>query len=184
MSRRSDGRFGPGPLRTLAARFHEKVDSSAGVDACWPFVGALDGHGYGSIWAHGRVSKAHRVALELANGEPPDPRREVMHTCDNPRCCNPRHLVVATHAENMADMGSKGRSHAPRMSGMDHPLRKNPELAARGSRVGGAKLSEADIPAILEARASGEHLSAIGRRFGVSESLISLVVKRRIWRHV
>lgn len=34
----------------------------------------------------------------------------VRHTCDNPRCINPRHLVIGTAADNSADMVHRGRS--------------------------------------------------------------------------
>lgn len=33
----------------------------------------------------------------------------IMHTCDNPACANPKHLVLGTHATNCADMMAKGR---------------------------------------------------------------------------
>lgn len=37
-----------------------------------------------------------------------------MHTCDQPHCCNPLHLVGGTHLENMQDKELKGRgNHGP-----------------------------------------------------------------------
>ena len=32
-----------------------------------------------------------------------------MYSCDNRRCCNPKHLSVGTNRENALDMMRKGR---------------------------------------------------------------------------
>jgi hypothetical protein len=58
----------------------------------------------------GRSSRAHRVAWYLLRGEIPT-GQHVMHTCDNPRCVNPDHLQLGTHAANMHDMARKGRAN-------------------------------------------------------------------------
>jgi hypothetical protein len=55
---------------------------------------------------------ASRVAWELMNGVIPD-GYDVMHKCDNPPCCNPNHLKLGTHLQNMADMKEKKR-YVPR----------------------------------------------------------------------
>ena len=34
----------------------------------------------------------------------------ILHTCDNPRCINPNHLIQGTHQDNMQDKKLKGRS--------------------------------------------------------------------------
>lgn len=35
----------------------------------------------------------------------------VMHTCDNPRCINPKHLKLGTGLDNVKDRQSKGRNY-------------------------------------------------------------------------
>lgn len=44
----------------------------------------------------------------LANGDLDDDL-QVLHSCDNPVCVNPKHLFVGTHWDNMKDMTNKGR---------------------------------------------------------------------------
>jgi hypothetical protein len=86
-------------------RYREKVDRR-GDDECWPWTATRDSKGYGRLWWGDRLEGAHRIALFLATGRMPS---YVMHSCDNPPCCNPAHLVEADHQTNMADMMAKGR---------------------------------------------------------------------------
>jgi len=99
------------------AGFWMRAGRSADEDACWLWTGATCGPGYGRLKIGGRVYSAHRVAYELANGAiPPTPGHHgalVMHSCDNPRCCNPRHLKLGTSRENARDMAAKGRNFCP-----------------------------------------------------------------------
>lgn len=96
--------------------FRSQVDTSGGPDACWPWTG-MKFKGYGRFGTRHRVRFfAHRVAYELANGpivghvyNDPEKEKIVMHLCDNPPCCNPKHLRLGTDAENHADMVAKGR---------------------------------------------------------------------------
>lgn len=93
--------------RPLAERLWEKIDKSDGPDACWPWTGGTSGRRkckYGSIDG----KHAHRVVWELINGPIPD-ELGCLHTCDNPLCCNPKHLFLGTQADNVADMVAKGR---------------------------------------------------------------------------
>jgi hypothetical protein len=80
-----------------------------GADECWLWRGSVNGRGYGRIYRDGRLQFVHRLVLEAARGAPLTSGLLAMHTCDTPRCVNPRHLVAGTHLDNMADMIRKGR---------------------------------------------------------------------------
>lgn len=173
--------------RALRERFHEKVDRSGGPDACWPWTAYRRVHGYGEIGAggrRGRILKAHRVAYELENGPIPD-GMVVRHKCDNPPCCNPAHLELGTQQDNIADMSERGRwdVNGPRNlpRGDSHPLRRRPHLAARGERVGGAKLTADDVRTIL---ASPDSQRVLARRFRVDRRTIAFIRQGKTWKHI
>lgn len=98
----------------LAARFWPKVDKR-GDDECWPWLGAKIPSGYGSLGSvevNGkRVTQtgAHRVAFFLAHGFW---SRITRHTCDNPPCVNPAHLLDGDTRSNARDMVERGRAPA------------------------------------------------------------------------
>ena len=52
----------------------------------------------------------HRLMWEAHNAEPIPEDMVVRHTCDNPLCCNPNHLVVGTMKDNVDDMFERGRN--------------------------------------------------------------------------
>lgn len=97
------------PVATIMGR----IDRSGGPDACWPYTGTRLPKGYGSHKANHRHWYAHRVAYEQTYGPIAD-GLEVCHKCDNPPCCNPTHLFLGTHAENMQDKIDKGRHRVTR----------------------------------------------------------------------
>ena len=96
-------------------------------ERCIEWRGGKTSAGYGQIWERGKFRQyAHRWAYEKFYG--PIPKGlYVLHSCDNPPCINPKHLRAGTHAENVADMVSRGRdwqhkkTHCPKGHPLTHP---------------------------------------------------------------
>jgi hypothetical protein len=89
--------------KSLKEKLWDRVDIGTGEE-CWEWQGAVNALGYGTSC----LGLAHRVAYVDAKGDIPEGIM-VLHTCDNPACCNPNHLWLGTNADNMRDMKEKGR---------------------------------------------------------------------------
>jgi hypothetical protein len=88
-------------------RFWSKVDRSG---TCWVWLGSLTGSGYGQFSLNCQAVLAHKFSYLLAHGPSKQFwKMEVCHTCDNPSCVRPKHLVLGTHAYNLHDASQKGR---------------------------------------------------------------------------
>lgn len=92
--------------------FLRKLDRN-GEDGCWEYIGRRD-NGYGSFYAGVDVGYvgAHRYSWEIHNGKIPE-GLWVLHHCDNPPCCNPKHLFLGDHQANVDDRERKGRNKLP-----------------------------------------------------------------------
>lgn len=156
----------------LNERFWQKVDVRSS-DECWPWKAAFrrKNEGYGAFYFDGRHHPASRMALFLSGITVPA-GMEVCHHCDNPPCCNPRHLFVGTRQQNNADKVSKGRhSHM--------------------EKVNTAKLNRhlvVEIRAEVSARKEtlGRHWRAreVAQKYGTTVACINDVIARRSWRNV
>lgn len=158
------------PRKTVEQRFWAKVDGR-GPDDCWEWTGWRHQFGYGLLGVRKRDDSgptsalAHRLSWEFANGPIPD-GMWVLHRCDNAPCCNPAHLFLGTHQDNMDDMASKRRAKAP-----------------RGERQHLAKLTAQDVLQI-RARCPQETRRALADEFGVAVGTIHQIVNRLTWTHI
>lgn len=118
-----------------------------------------DGRG---IFTVGRYPEyAHRVSYVLNKGNIPS-GLVVRHSCDNPTCVNPKHLLLGTHQDNVADRVNRNRS-------------------AIGERNGRSKLNPEQVKEIL---ASADTPTILGKRYHVDPRLIVKIKKREIWKHL
>jgi very-short-patch-repair endonuclease len=148
--------------RSQAERnFEAKVDRSRGEDACHPWTAARSGSGYGATLIGGRQVGSHRVAWEFAHGSIPEGML-VCHRCDNPICCNPRHLFLGTTQINMNDKVTKARQ-------------------AFGIRNGRAKLTAEQVE-FIRLHGGQRNNRTLGRRFGVSDTAVRLIVQGKSWK--
>lgn len=140
------------------ARFWGRVEVGFS-NQCWPWKGRANPAGYGRF----EGSMAHRMAYELINGPIPEDLI-VRHRCDNPPCCNPKHLLLGTQLDNMGDAVERKR-------------------IAHSRRNGRTKLTEEDVHYI---RRNPDRLTgrAMAERYGIARSTISYIQSGRSWKWV
>lgn len=168
-------------------RFWRKVRRDRG---CWPWLGYRNGAGYGQIEKmvnyRRHVMLAHRVAWALHNGQQVPDGLMVLHSCDNPSCCNPAHLRVGTHADNMRDMDDRKRRRVGnrcRERGHRHPAaRFSAEVKAEAYRLITAEgLAYGDVALAL---GCGVHtVNRWAKEFGIrrrSAPALTVAVKQEI----
>lgn len=150
---------------TTLKRFLSKV--AIDENGCWLWTGAKI-TGYGVLKVQGRMVLAHRLAYEHWCG-PIAEGMYILHGCDVPTCCNPAHLSVGTHADNMADRQAKGR-HVP----------------LYGTLNGRAKVNETLVQEIRLLADEDDRLSfqELGTQYGLSRWEVSRIVKGKTWQHV
>lgn len=134
-------------------------------DFCIETAVSKDKDGYGRL----RVSKyfndlAHRLVYRIFKGEIPT-GLVVMHACDNPSCCNPRHLMVGTQQDNVVDAIKKGRRPQNPAS------HKNTKITTED--VYRIRAQEMDIPTGL-----------LAKKYGVSDETIRRIKKSQAWKGI
>jgi len=141
-------------------RFWSKVDIKSEQE-CWPWKDGLQKNGYGYLSVGGRAGKdlpVHRIAKTLSMGEEIPTGQVVMHSCDNPPCCNPSHLESGTQSDNIKDMVDKGRS---------------------ATSFGGAKLNWDIVDTIRQSSLTGKELS---EQLSIPSPTISKIRNHKTWK--
>ncbi len=132
------------------------------MSECQLFDGPFNNRGYGNVSLGGKTIGAHRLAWALHNGADPA-GKVVMHTCDNPPCVNPEHLVLGTRAENRSDMMSKGRH-------------------GHGECHWNSKLTALDVQEIRKLVADGSKQQYVAEKFQISQASVSHICHMKNWK--
>lgn len=150
-------------IRPIHERFWEKVDIR-GEDECWEWTAFRTDTGYGQFGIRNTLWKAHRVAWMLTHKKNPKDSF-ICHHCDNPPCCNPKHLFVGNNQLNMQDKARKGKSN--------------------GELNNANKLTSDEVIEIRNLYSQKEHsMNKLSEIFGVSRGCISKIIHRKTWRHI
>lgn len=157
------------------AHLSDRIINNSTLDedtGCWNWNRHINKkNGYGQMWMGRTVDggyiwrNAHRVSYLVHKGEVPE-GMEVAHKCHNPNCCNPNHLVAATHYDNIQMSVEAGR-------------------IVKGTNKPNAKLNDGTVRAIkASAGIEGITLASLARIFDVNLTTIRGVVTGTTWTHV
>ena len=128
-----------------------------GPDDCWEWTRYVGKNGYGKSSWEGKSREAHRLAYELSNG-PIETGFVIKHSCNNPICCNPKHLVLGTPDGHLVRTGVANAS---------------------------ARLTEKDVLEIRHLIGFGSKtLTSIARQYSVSLNTISDIKHYKTWKHL
>jgi hypothetical protein len=105
---------------------------------------------------------AHRASYELHIGSIAE-GLVIRHTCDNPPCVNPDHLVAGTPEQNTQDMLDRNRQ-------------------AKGMSVPTCKLAPEQVVEIRAALGAGRTQKEVASIYGVSPATISGIHLGRTWK--
>lgn len=162
--------------RSVADRFWEKVERR-GPDECWEWIGARSAgkfnygrFGFSTSRPCASTRNAHTVAWELDRGRKLPRGKVVRHRCDNPPCCNPKHLVMGTQKQNVADMIRRGRQAKGAIK--------------RGSAHGMSILTESIVLAMRAEYAAGATAKSLAEKYGVGHATAAQAISRYTWRHI
>lgn len=140
------------------------------TDQCLIWPGMKEKAGYGRWYVGSLKKKAHRViycqhhgiSLESIEG------LVLRHTCDNRPCVNPKHLLLGTQKDNVADMHERNRQGD--FGGEKHAMSKLTEIQVL------------EIFAACKERKMSHR--ALARMYGVNQRTIWRIAHKKGWKSV
>jgi hypothetical protein len=145
--------------------YWSRVDRRSETE-CWYWIcrNLKPGSGYGQVEVNGKRYGMHCMSWMLTCGPIPKGKK-VCHTCDNPACCNPKHLFLGDTRDNAQDAARKGR-------------------LPTGERHGNAKLSDLQAIELRDRGQNGEKPKDLAVEFNVCSRTAWLIITERGWKHL
>ena len=161
-------------------RFWEKVDVKE-ENECWLWLSSKDKDGYGwfSFESHGsdeqktKTVNAHRYSLMLKlNNKDLPTSVYARHTCDQPACVNPNHLIEGSAKDNSADMTERNRQ-------------------SKGEKHHSAKMTEEIAKKILEEYTADKQngrlygsLERLAEKYNQTKQSVYRLTSGQTWKHL
>lgn len=145
------------------ANFWAKIIKREDSD-CWDWSGFKDKNGYPRMVVNKNPLRGNRISYLIHFGFL-TPGKLILHSCDNPSCCNPSHLSEGSPKDNTDDRERRGRS-------------------AKGQKIKRSKLTEDQVKNIRDLRSKGASYSNLCDQFGVNITAVFSVVHHLTWKHV
>lgn len=153
-------------------------------NGCWNCISHSQ-HPDGYVYVHsdGDKIKLHKRVLEMKIGRKlkVDCDELTRHTCDNPQCCNPDHLIIGTHQENYDDMVARGRGYWQNYTGYF----KWYEREGRRNKHPKPLLPEETIINIYkDALENCIPYSQLDKKYGVGRGVCSNIANQKTYKYI
>lgn len=156
----------PNPLPQQVIKLLNKNIFKSFDSECWKWRGRTQqGRGYAIACINNSPYRVSRLLYTLIHNQ--DPLEYVVrHTCDNPHCVNPHHLILGTQKQNIDDAVIRNRM-------------------PKGEQVPFAKLTEVEVIEILQIAPtwSGSWRS-LALKYSISYNTLKHLLNRVTWKHL
>jgi hypothetical protein len=130
---------------------------------CWICTShKLNSSGYPRITINKKQTTVHRYFYQQYKKNPEE--LIIRHTCDNPLCINPDHLVAGTHFQNVQDRVERNRS-------------------AKEESNGRSKLTKSQV-FLIKYNSENYTKTFLATKYGVSRKVIYSIQNRITWKNV
>lgn len=154
-------------VKLYKSRIRQYTRSTPNEQGCLLWKKYCDNDGYAKMWYFGVQRQVSRILMSLYCDFNLSNHLLVLHSCDNPRCCNIHHLRIGTPHDNVDDRMKRHRQR--NVCGEEHPS---------------SKLQESDVRSIFRQYARGATMQALAEEYGTGLTVICNILNGKAWKHL